>query len=301
MHPLRSVTAYFGFVFVGGALLAPILHHWAQIAASWNPWFTRLSEYPFHRFVNRSLLIAALAGLWPFLKSLNIRWRELGLSARRTEWQKFAAGLLIGLVSLALVATIALLVGVRTLRIDHSATEFVAFVGKAVSAAVVVALLEELLFRGVLFSAIRKAHGWIVALILSSSLFALLHFFERKVPETQTIEWFSGFVTLAQMLRGFVDLNQLVPGFVNLFVVGALLAFAYQRTGSLSFSIGLHAGWIFWVKSYSFLTRPLSREVSWFWGTGKLINGWLAFLVLIALFGILLRWKRLFAHANKPA
>jgi hypothetical protein len=90
-------------------------------------------------------------------------------------------------------------------------------------------------------------------------------------------------------LRGFDDLHALVPGFFNLTLAGLLLALAYQRTGNLYFSIGLHAGWIFWLKFYGFLTTPLAANV-WFWGTEKLIDGWLAFLVLTLAFFLLLRW-----------
>jgi CAAX protease family protein len=55
---------------------------------------------------------------------------------------------------------------------------------------------------------------------------------------------------------------------------------AYQRSGNLYFSVGLHAGWIFWLKSYGFLTNPGVAGNAWFWGSRKLIDGWLAFLVL---------------------
>ena len=85
---------------------------------------------------------------------------------------------------------------------------------------------------------------------------------------------------LPTMLSGFVEVEQIVPGFFNLTLVGALLALAYQFTGNLYFSIGLHAGWIFWLKSYGTLTREAVNANTWFWGTGKLIDGWLALIVL---------------------
>ena len=82
------------------------------------------------------------------------------------------------------------------------------------------------------------------------------------------------------MLRGFVDFEQVVPGFFNLTLAGALLALGYQRTGNLFFSIGLHAGWIFWLKSYGLLTREAAGANASFWGTSQLIDGWLALVVL---------------------
>ncbi|MCX6896715.1 MAG: hypothetical protein NTZ16_14740 [Verrucomicrobia bacterium] len=100
-----------------------------------------------------------------------------------------------------------------------------------------------------------------------------------EVPGNVT--WLSGLQLLPPMLAGFVDAQKLLPGFFSLTVAGALLALAYQRTGGLYFSIGLHAGWIFWLKSYGFLTATAPGANAWFWGTGKLIDGWLAFFILL--------------------
>jgi membrane protease YdiL (CAAX protease family) len=93
------------------------------------------------------------------------------------------------------------------------------------------------------------------------------------------------------MLSGFVEVEKVVPGFFNLTLAGALLALAYQFTGNLYFSIGLHAGWIFWLKSYGFLTRDAADANAWFWGTSKLIDGWLALLVLASVLLFLLKLR----------
>jgi hypothetical protein len=90
-------------------------------------------------------------------------------------------------------------------------------------------------------------------------------------------------------LRGLVDVEQVVPGFFNLTLAGALLALAYQRSGNLYCSIGLHAGWIFWLRFYGFLTREVAGADAWFWGTGKLIDGWLALVVLTLALALLLK------------
>jgi hypothetical protein len=84
-----------------------------------------------------------------------------------------------------------------------------------------------------------------------------------------------GLKLLPLMLRGFADVQLLVPGFFSLTLAGGLLALAYQRTGDLNFSIGLHAGWIFCIKGGGVLTSP-GPAGAWFWGTGKLFDGWLA-------------------------
>jgi membrane protease YdiL (CAAX protease family) len=92
------------------------------------------------------------------------------------------------------------------------------------------------------------------------------------------------------MLGGFADLQMVIPGFVNLTLAGILLGLAYQRTGNLYFSIGLHAGWIFWLKFYGAITAPVPAASQWFWGTQKLIDGWLALIVLAFALLALNRW-----------
>ncbi len=99
-------------------------------------------------------------------------------------------------------------------------------------------------------------------------------------------------------MSGFTDLNVVIPGFFNLTLAGVLLGLAYQRTGNLYFSIGLHAGWIFWLKSYGTLTTPVANALPWLFGTNKLIDGWLALAVLIACLPALIR---LTPTGSKPA
>src|SRR5206468_135810 len=110
---------------------------------------------------------------------------------------------------------------------------------------------------------------WPAALI-SSGFYALVHFFQQPAT-SDTVEWFSGFTTLGQMFRGFTEWHSLFPGFLNLTLIGTILALGFERTGSLLFSIGLHASLIFWVKSVSFATKPIESGNSWLWGTNKLV------------------------------
>ncbi len=142
-----------------------------------------------------------------------------------------------------------------------------------------VAVLEEVLFRGAIFGGLKKIFHWVFALVVSSMIYAIVHFM-RSADLPGPVTWLSGLRLLPLMLGGFADLHALVPGFFNLTLAGALLALAYQRTVNLYFSIGLHGGWIFWLKSFAAFTQPVAGAGTWWWGTGKLIDGWFALLVL---------------------
>lgn len=287
MRPLRALVIYIVVVFVGGALLAPWLYWLAQEFAHSFP---RIAAQPFNRYVDRSLIILALAGLWPLLRALGMTsWHEVGLVGPDGQWKKLSGGLLVGFLSLAIVAGLAIVCGNRVLTRTATAHEVVAAIFGAVGTAVVVAIMEEILYRGGVFGGLRKLFYWPLALVVSSMIYALVHFLHRA-DFNGVVNWHSGLVLLPRMMSGFLDVPALVPDFFNLTLVGVLLGLAYQRTGNLYFSIGLHAGWVFWLKTYGALSATAPGAATWFWGTSKMIDGWLTLIVLV---GVLVLFRLL--------
>jgi hypothetical protein len=277
MRPLRALIIYIAVVFIGGALLAPWLYRLAQMGAHIFP---KIAAAPFHRYVDRSLLLMALVGLWPLLRALGATsTRELGLVLPYGQFKKLFGGLALGFFSLAVVAGIAIGFGGRAFGQNFTAHKIVGTISGAIAAAAIVATIEEILFRGGIFGGLRRVLYWRIALGMSSVIYALVHFLQHA-ELTGAVAWNSGLVLLPQMLGGFADFHALVPGFFSLTLAGILLCLAYHRTGNLYFSIGLHAGWIFWLKTYGAFTMNTPNTAIWFWGTGKLIDGWLAFVIL---------------------
>ena len=279
MRPLRALVIYIAVVFIGGALLAPWPYWLAQYAARALP---HVASAPFHRFLDRSFLILALAGLWPLLRALGATtWREVGITPPYGQWNKLGGGLLLGLGSLALVAGIATGFGGFQFAKTADAHKIVSTVFSAAGTAIVVAVLEEILFRGGIFGGLRRVLYWPFALAASSAIYAIVHFL-RPADPAGAVGWNSGLVLLPRVLGGFADFHALVPGFFTLTLAGALLGLAYKRTGNLFFSIGLHAGWILVLKTFGALTVQTPGAATWFWGTSKMFDGWLALLVLSA-------------------
>jgi membrane protease YdiL (CAAX protease family) len=103
------------------------------------------------------------------------------------------------------------------------------------------------------------------------------------------------------MCTGFIEWQSLFPAFFNLAIAGWALALARERTGSLWFSIGLHAGWIFWVKSFAFLTVALPTSNAWVWGSSRLIDGWVAMAILAITIPAVARLATQQAAGQKPA
>jgi membrane protease YdiL (CAAX protease family) len=183
----------------------------------------------------------------------------LGLAAKSGKLSNLGRGFLLGFASLACVAALEILkrgrvfIGVVSLHglLKH-------FVSAALTA-VIVAVLEEFIFRGTLFGILRKVWRWPKALLLSSAVYALVHFI-KKTNFVGPVQAWSGLELLPRMFQlGPTG----VPMFLALFLAGSILALAYQRTGTLFFSMGLHAGWIFWLKFYGLVGNGNPRENWW--------------------------------------
>jgi uncharacterized protein len=290
MRLLPALGLYFIIVFIGGALLAPLLHALVSWASEPLPFLEKLAYQPFHRYVNRCFLVLAIIGLWPLSRLARLSSTEAGWS-RNSLWKRMLfTGLCVGFASLALPVIMCVGTGQRLWEwhgdIGHIAKHF----GNAVGAAVLVSVLEESVFRGVLFGTLRKHGSLFVAALFSSSVYALVHFFERSRHEGDVV-WSSGLAIFPKMLRGFADWQVVIPGFFSLLVAGLILASAVHATRSLYFSIGVHAAWIFWLKTFGFFTQAAPDGNPWMWGTAKLIDGWFALLALLFTWWLLVKWN----------
>ncbi|HEX8694775.1 MAG TPA: CPBP family intramembrane glutamic endopeptidase [Longimicrobium sp.] len=294
-RPLLALVVYLLAVFLGGALLAPWLYRAVHALAPSAPALAELAEMPFGRYVNRALLLTALVGLPLFVRGAGVRrWSDVGVR-RPVGWRRFGVGFALGFFSLAAVCSIALAAGGRRLRLDRTPAELAAEFLGALLTALVVSVIEELLFRGAIFGGLRRAMPWGAALLASGALYGIVHFLTRPVSP-EAVDWASGLRALPTMLAGAAEPKTLVPAFLSLTLAGVVLGLAYQKTGDLWASIGIHAGWIFWLKFYGLLTRSAPGADEWLWGTRRLIDGWLAFAALVVVLGIVLARVRLQPH-----
>ena len=129
----------------------------------------------------------------------------------------------------------------------------------------------------------RRRQAFATAAIVSGLIYALLHFIERaEVP--YRLEWKTGLMMISQSLLGLFSLEKLIPAVLSLLILGVLLAMVYERTEALHFSIGLHAGLVFCLKTMNFITTPNANVSSSFWGSTKLVDGWFCAILLFLVF-----------------
>jgi hypothetical protein len=297
MRVVRLLLSYLLIVFVGGALLAPWIWKGAQELGAAVPALAPVAAHPFHRYVNRCLIILAVAGAIPLIRSFQLHsLHEMGW---RAPWiRPIALGFAFGFSSLGLVIATQALSGHLDWNRTASANQWFHRIASAAFAAGAVALVEEGLFRGAVFSALRRTLPFAGASAIVSSLFAWVHFMERP-PAPDAVGPWTGLFMLAQMMRGLTHLPMLFPALINLGLIGWMLAMARERTGSLAMAIGLHAGWVFWLKITLFAFVPNTSDIPAFWGSGKLVDGWLASAVLAVQCSLLHAWFRP-RHRSNP-
>lgn len=278
MRELRLLLLYLGFVFVGGAMLAPWAWKAAQACAGALLPMERLVQQPFHRYVNRCILALALGGLWPL-------FRAFGLP-RRTDhgWQgpwvrpllRGASGG--GAFCLAIFMG-ALLMGDATMAAGLSPGLVARRAAPALATAAGVALMEEWLFRGLIHGALRRSLSFPRVAAITSALYAVVHFLGRP-PHPEVVGPFTGLWTLGRMMHGLLEASALIPGLLNLFAVGWMLALARERTGSIALSMGIHGGWVLGIKLLGSLVARDTGTSAALWGTAKVFDGWAAAVVL---------------------
>jgi hypothetical protein len=213
-------------------------------------------------------------------------WRPLALGrdvglAGGAPARDVARGLVAGLVGLVVALAVCWALGALApaLRFAPGKTVWKAVLG--FGAAAVIGLGEEVVFRGVVLSRVRRDFGDPVAVVVTTAVYAAVHVLRVRGGD--------GFVGLGAGLEHTARLlaplasRAAVPSLVGLALLGALLAAARLRSGTLWLPIGIHAAFVavFRVGRLFFEIRPVP---SWLVGAGwpPLVGGvagWLAVAV----------------------
>lgn len=260
MKDLGKILAYFFGVIVLGALLAPPLY-WAGQAVAARGVLTFLAETDFQKFFNRGVLIAALVLLWPMFQWLRISSvKELGLEPDRRWKQRLFTGFLIA-------GALVLALGVVYVFIDIYRWKKVLPWDKTpliMLSAIVVAFLEEGLFRAGILGLFRRTLSARAAILWTSIIFTAVHFLkpDDKVELAQ-VTWLSGFELIPHVFHQFSEPMLLLGGFTTIFVLALMLGDVTVRTRSLWMAIGLHAGVVFAKMSFSKFTKRDEAYLPW--------------------------------------
>lgn len=246
-----------------GALLAPPLYWGGQWLAA-HGIFTPLADTPFRRYFHRALLVAALVLLWPTARWLKVgSVRALGLEPNPRRWSDAATGFAASASLMFILGAIMLALGIVKWESSIKAGVFLG----AASAAIGASFVEEWLFRGAILGLLARSLPGGVALFFTSALFSILHFLKPNTTNPETVTWLSGFAMIPPAFAQFSEPWLVLGGFVTLFCVGWILGWSRLKTHSLWMPFGLHAGWVFGLKTFSGTTDRVMKvrhTMPWF-------------------------------------
>jgi membrane protease YdiL (CAAX protease family) len=280
-----KLFAYFLSVVMGGALLAPPLFWSAQHFSGF------FAKFNFESFFHRALLICAIAFLWPLLRWLRLHsFRDLQLDKNRHALRDVMAGILLAGIPLLVGAVVLLATRIFVLK---NAISWNAF-GVVLAAAIVVPLIEELFFRGLLLGILLRSLRPVVATLIISGFFAILHFLKAPTRPNESVSWLSGFHSIANSFAQFADPMMVFASFTTLFLIGWILADARLSTRSLFLPIGLHSGWIFVAGLVGKMTKRETIILPWL-GT-NFLTGLLPLALGLITWALMIGWLR---YANR--
>jgi membrane protease YdiL (CAAX protease family) len=259
---------------------------WVWHACTWAGW-----SFTFGRLYDRVfeiLLVVALV----------VAWRRLGLGGpseigfQRQGWaRKLGRGLLIGAVGLGVGLACCWAWGglVPALRYPGLKTVRKAALGLLGAGAIGVG--EEALFRGVLLRRLTRDAGIVVAVAVTTAIYAAVHAIRTGRTAGPVTAW-SGVERTLALFAPLADAAAL-PTLAGLAGLGLVLALARLRGGSLWTPIGVHASWVagFRVGRLFFVIRP---EPAWLVGGGwpPLVGGVAGGVALAVTALLVLRFAR---------
>jgi membrane protease YdiL (CAAX protease family) len=273
---MRSFAVFLGLIALGFAGIA-LLGYPAWLLVS-----PLLDNPKFSRIASRVGMLILLVGFVFVARRLQVADRaSLGyaLPARRFFVEVARAVLLGALLMLPILATMVAL-DMRELKpaVAPGFSGWLALVATGLATGLVVALIEETFLRGAMQTAITRESGAVLAITLTSLVYAALHFVAGKyrVPPEQ-VHFGSGVDMLAEVLRRFAQPLGILDSFVCLTAVGVVLGMVRHLTGNIAACIGLHAGWVTVIFVVRETSLPAPGPAAWLMSAYDGFIGWMVF------------------------
>lgn len=276
--------------------LTSALSPWMALGADWlsaNFSAMPLERYPFSRIFNRTFMISGIVLFFVCRRFLKIgKLSELGLISLRDGSCDLLLGWALAVASMAALVSAMSLGDVFEPYFRLSLSRSLERGASALAAGIFVGFFEEVFFRGIIFKGLLEDGGRARAFIVANLFYSAIHFVKPGEPYyLDHFDPWAGFSHLFQTFQPFFDPAALLPGLVGLFLIGVILSYAFARSGNLYLSIGLHAGWIFSLKTVRVFGNYTREDLGWWFGATepKIVSGANAWLGLL-LVGVAVHW-----------
>jgi len=290
---MRSFAIFLGLIALGFAGIA-LLGYPAWLLVS-----PLLDNPKFSRIASRVGMLVLLVGFVLVARRLKVADRaSLGfnLPAPRFFAELARATVLGALLMLPVLATMVLL-DMRELKegVSPDIAGWLKLVFTGLATGLVVAFIEETFLRGAMQTAITRESGATLAIVLTSLVYAALHFVAGKyrVPPEQ-VHFGSGLDLLAEVLKRFAQPAAILDSFLCLVAVGAILGVVRHITGNIAACIGLHAGWVTVIYAVRETSQPTSGQAAWLMGEYDGFIGW-----MVLAWTLVIGWAVYLVYRNK--
>lgn len=147
---------------------------------------------------------------WLGIRKYNLSWNSLGLRSFKPEMLALGCGFMVLSWALNVVYSLFLSIFSLTIQPDFSLlfTDTSSALGVMIGGAIVAPVVEEIIFRGFIFAGLRERFGWKMSALVSSLLFAAIHF--------------------------------QLTAFLPIVILGLIFAYLYERSGSIWPAIIMH-------------------------------------------------------------
>lgn len=281
---MRAALAFLAVIF--GTLVVAAALAWP----AWSAAHALGPDWPFHRVVSRLWQLILLVAFLLAMRRLRLRGRaDWGYGLPRPAFlRQLAAGLAIGVATMLPMSVAMHALGIHELRPEFGMPLLAGAVAEGAAIGLVVAVIEETFFRGLMYRAVDRESGFAAAAWCTALVYASIHFFARVKIPAEDVGWDSGFHLLGGALANLARPLTILDSFVSLTLVGLLLAQVRRQTGAIAACIGLHMGWVWVIKTtlaigHEVEPASLSFLVSRFDGyTGWLVAAWALLLIVVA-------------------
>jgi membrane protease YdiL (CAAX protease family) len=274
--------------------LTSILSPWFAIAADWvSGQLPGVERYPFSRIFNRTFMFSGIVLFFLCRRLLRIgNFAQLGFVSLRQGGGDLLRGWSLAVGSLAALLLAMSLAQVFEPYFRLSLARSLSRSFSALLSGVFAGSLEEVFFRGILFKGLLQNGKLFRAFVLSSLFYSALHFVKPGEDYfVDGVEPLAGFRHLFFTFTPFSEPLNILPGMFGLFLLGIVLSYAFLRTGNLYLSIGLHAGWIFGLKTVRVFGDYTRDDLGWLFGSTdpKIVSGVAAWIGIISVL-LLVHW-----------
>jgi len=203
------------------------------------------------RLISKTSQVLLILSIYPIMKKLKHRASDLGFVPFKAFIKQMSLGIILGIFTLLPILYLSYSLDITILKnnIPWSLEQTLINLLITFLLALLISLLEEPMFRGILITAYIKRLGISYAILISSFYYAILHFIKAKSSITFPEVRFSD--TFSLVLEAFSNLFD--PAHLGalwaLLMVGIFLA--VMRTHlklSLAWCIGCHAAWVWQIK-----------------------------------------------------